>query len=141
MITVALILILVTASISGLQSFSARAGHIGGARVVLGALEEAHARTLASDDDDVYGVHFETDQVILFKGTSYTSGDPDNDARPLPARTEIASMSLGGGDDVLFERLTGNASPTGTVTISDMHEVSASSTVTIYATGLSEISN
>lgn len=141
LIVVAILLILVTASVAGLQAFSARARHVNAAHVVLGALEEAHARTLASDNDDAYGVYFETNQVTIYQGTSYVSGDPNNDVRILPAQTNIALISLGGGDEVQFERLTGSASPTGSITVVDNGDASASSTIVIYDTGLSEISS
>jgi len=84
-------------------------------------------------------VHFETDMVVVFEGTSYTAGDPDNDERSLPARTNVTNISLGGGSEVYFERLSGDVSPTGTVTVSLTHSSSTSKTVTIYSSGLSEI--
>jgi prepilin-type N-terminal cleavage/methylation domain-containing protein len=139
LVVIAITLILTVVSITGLREFSNRSGHKSAAHTILGALEEAHARTLSSDGDTTYGVHFETDMVVVFEGTSYTAGDPDNDERSLPARTNVTNISLGGGSEVYFERLSGDVSPTGTVTVSLTHSSSTSKTVTIYSSGLSEI--
>jgi len=139
LIVIALTMILTAISIAGLREFSHNSGHKSAAYVVLGALEEAQARTLASDNDVAYGVHFETTMVVIFEGTSYIAGDSDNDERTLPVRTSITNISLGGGSEVFFERLSGNASPTGTVTVAVTDDTTINKIVTIYASGLSEI--
>ena len=137
---IAIILILSTITIEGFQVFATRANHTKAAHVVLGVLQEAHARTLASMDDTSYGVHFGTESAVLFSGTVYDPGDANNDVRGLPARTQITNVSLSNSEhEVHFARLSGDASPTGTVTISSTRDPSASSTIIIYRTGLSEI--
>lgn len=137
---IAIILILSAVTIEGFQMFASRAKHTEGAHVVLGALQEAHARTLASEGDTSYGVHFGAGSAVIFSGTTYIAGDVTNDVRTLPAQTSITNTSLsGGGNEVYFARLSGDATPTGTVTVSSTRDAAASSTIIIYRTGLSEI--
>lgn len=140
LIVIAIMLLLTTLSITGLHSFSSRSNHTSAAHTILGALEEAQARTLACDGDTAYGVHFEPTQVVIFQGTSYTAGAPENDIRQLPARTTISNLSIGGGNDVFFTRLNGSTSSTGTVTVALIADTNINRVITIYESGLSEIS-
>ena len=139
LVVIAISTILTAVSIAGLREFSNKSGHKTAAHTVLGALEEAHARTLSSEGDIAYGVHFETNMVVVFEGTSYTAGDPDNDEHPLPSRTSITNISIGGGSEIYFERLSGDASPSGTITVALTSNPATSKTITIYSSGLSEI--
>lgn len=141
LVVIAIILIISLISVVGFQSFARRSELMTINHVVLGAVKEAQAKTLASLDDTVYGVHFETSQVTIFEGNTYDASDVDNDVRSFPARTSITNISLsGGGTDIVFERLTGKASSSGTVTTTAVSDVSTSQTITIYQSGLSEIS-
>ena len=141
LIVIAIILVLVVVSVQGFIAYTRSTGPQAAARTVLGSLEEAHARTLASENDTEYGVHVETSSVTLFVGTTYTSGDASNDVRTLPHRTEISAYAIsGGGDEIVFDRITGDALMTGTITVSRVGG-SEARTITVHATGLSEISN
>jgi len=141
MMVVGLTLILATISISALSTFGNRSNHREAAHIILGVFEDAHARTLASQDDSVYGVHLETSQAVLFKGDTYTVGDPSNETYPLPSKASITNINLGGSDDVVFERLSGSATPTGTVTVALMSDATQSKILTIHESGLTEITN
>jgi len=141
LIVIAIILVLVVVSVQGFIAYTRSTGPQAAARTVLGSLEEAHARTLASENDTEYGVHIDSDAVTVFSGTSYTAGHADNDVRTLPARTEVSAYSLTGGvDDIVFERLTGETQVTGTITVSRIGGTE-SRTITVHASGLSEITN
>lgn len=140
LVVMAIMLILTLISVQGLQTFAYRTGYISAARTVFGALEEAQARTLASDGSLAYGVHFETDSVTIFQGSTYTAGTVTNDVRTLPARTSIDNIALvGGTNNIIFTRLTGTTSSSGTVRVIVTSNSSLSRTITIYKTGFSEI--
>ena len=94
-------------------------------------LKKASSQTLASIDSSQYGVHFGTNTVIMFKGTSYPSDSDEIITLTSPASISNVSLS-GGGSAVYFERLTGKPNKTGTVTISIS---GASKIITIGATG------
>ena len=109
------------------------------ARRIAKQLEEAHARTLASDDDTTYGVHFATSTVTLFPGTLYIAGSSENKVLTL-RKAEIASINLSGGvQDIYFNRLRGSASATGTVTVIQTADEALTRVIRIYDSGLVDI--
>ena len=102
-------------------------------------LDRARSSTLSANDDSQYGVHFDQAQgvVILFKGATYVSNDPNNYNFTLNSQVQISSIALGGGSDVIFARLTGATSTTGTITFQSKEDLSKTKIVTISATGVS----
>jgi len=106
------------------------------AEVVVAYLEDAKSKTLASLDLSQYGVHFETDSVTLFKGSSYSSSDPDNLVHELSSSVEASSISLAGSAvDVVFTRLTGDVTSYGTITISLISNSSKQKIITVTSLG------
>lgn len=85
---------------------------------VIGIIEDARAKTLSSVSSSQYGVHFDTDTATLFTGSSYSSSDPDNKILELSSYVQITDVSLvGGGDEIVFERLSGNTNQYGSITL------------------------
>ncbi len=106
---------------------------------ILSELDEARSLTLASYDNTVYGVHIESDQIIFFKGSIYSPSDPDNNIIELSEKVSISNISLfGGGDDVIFQRLTGKTDQYGTLTISLVSDPTETETITIQESGIIE---
>ena len=103
----------------------------------LSELNLARSQTLASESNTVYGVHFESSKIVRFKGAAYSSSDPLNQVFDLPAGTTASSISLGGLPDVIFERLTGRASASGTV-VFKLPSEARYATVTVYFSGVAE---
>ncbi len=100
---------------------------------VLSALDKARSQTLASVNSSEYGVHFQSDKVVIFKGTVYSAVDANNENILIASPATISTITLsGGGSDVYFNRLTGAPNKTGTVVVSVS---SVTKTVTINATG------
>ena len=104
----------------------------------LSELNLAKSQTLGSEENAQYGVHFETLKIVRFKGAAYSASDPGNAIYELPTGVEISSVALGGPAEVIFERLTGRASAAGTVTVSLLSDANASSTITIFSSGLAQ---
>lgn len=104
---------------------------------VLSVIDKARSQTLASVDSSEYGVHFETNNVIIFKGTTYSAGATDNEVISIFSPATITNISLTGGvSDVYFNRLTGDPSATGSVTVSNG---SSTKIITISATGIASV--
>jgi len=100
-------------------------------------LEEARSLTLASKDASQYGVHFDTESITRFRGSVYSETDPDNVVSNLHNKIQISDVSLsGGGNEVIFDRLTGNTSQSGTITISLKSDPTQTRIITIEATGI-----
>ncbi len=105
---------------------------------VVESLEEARSLTLSSQAASQYGVHFGTQKITIFTGTTYSSTSPSNKDISLATTDTILTISLtGGGSDVVFKRLTGETTQNGTVVISSP-TTSKTRTVTIYKTGVIE---
>ncbi len=89
---------------------------------VLSTVNKARSRTLASMNSSTYGVHFQSDKVIIFKGTIFSALDVNNETINIFSPASITNVTLGGVSDVVgdlyFNRIYGTPSTTGTVTIS-----------------------
>ncbi|MFA6301025.1 MAG: type II secretion system protein [Candidatus Paceibacterota bacterium] len=103
---------------------------------VLSALDEAKSKTLASLDSSSYGVHLESDKVIIFKGTVFLVNDANNETMNITTPASISNVTLAGisgnTGDIFFNRLSGSPNVTGTITIS---VPSISKIITISAAG------
>jgi type IV fimbrial biogenesis protein FimT len=100
---------------------------------VVSSLDKARSQTLSSLNSSEYGVHFETDKLVIFKGTTYSSLDVNNEIISIVSPASISSINLtDSAVDVYFNRLSGAPNKTGTITVS----VSGiSKNITISATG------
>jgi Tfp pilus assembly protein FimT len=84
--------------------------------LVSSIITEARTNTIAGVDGSAYGVYFQSNQVTLFKGNSYSAGSPDNVVTVLNPRTTISNINLSGGSSsVVFNRLTGTTDEPGTI--------------------------
>lgn len=111
-----------------------------GVEDILSSIDKARTQTLSSLNSSEYGIHFQSDQIIIFKGTSFTSGAPGNETINIITPASITNVALGCTPpipcDVYFNRLSGSPSKTGTVTVSS---TSFSKTITISATGVASV--
>ncbi len=104
---------------------------------ILSSLSKARSRTLASVNSYSYGVHFQSDKVIIFRGTSFSSGDANNETINILTPASITGINLsGGGADIYFNRLSGVPNVTGNVVISSTN---FTKTITISATGIASV--
>ena len=104
---------------------------------IIATLQLARNRTLASVNDTQYGVHFESNQFTLFVGNSYNSAALDNETHDLPSGIEISSINLiGGGSDVIFERVDGTTDQSGTLDVVLTRDTTNTNTISILPSGL-----
>lgn len=103
---------------------------------ILSSISKAQNRTLASVDSSSYGVHFTSGSIIIFKGTAFSEGAPDNETINLTSPANISNVTLAGvsasSGELYFSRLSGAPSKSGTVTVSTTNY---SKTITVSATG------
>lgn len=106
----------------------------------LSSIDKARGETLSSLNSSEYGVHFQSDKVIIFKGKVFSAGAGDNETINIITPASISDVTLGGvsgtSGDIYFNRLSGSPSITGTVTIST---TSYSKIITISATGVASV--
>lgn len=102
---------------------------------IMSLIREARSRTLASEKGNQFGVRFENARAILFEGPAFDPDDPDNEIYNLLSQLEIFNINVSGAN-VIFERLTGNASPTGDVSIRLKTKPNKLKTIFISSAGL-----
>jgi prepilin-type N-terminal cleavage/methylation domain-containing protein len=93
-----------------------------GVEDTLSSIDKARVETLSSLNSSSYGVHFQSNKVIIFTGTTFSAGASSNEIINIVTPANISNVTLGGvssmSGDMYFNRLSGSPSLTGTVTIS-----------------------
>ncbi|MEK7574893.1 MAG: type II secretion system protein [Patescibacteria group bacterium] len=107
--------------------------------IIISLLEQARSQTLSTKDDQSYGVHFEATKAVIFSGTTYSASAPSNVVELVNPLVRISTITLAGGvSDILFQRLTGETSQSGTITLSLAASSTQTKTITVFATGLTQ---
>lgn len=119
LIALAVVSILGSVAVSSFSKFRASNVLDSGVRQTMAILRLAQAKTLAAESDTRFGVHFEADRAILFRGAIYLPAEASNEIIIMPQAVGIGPIVLsGGGVDVLFDRLTGRTAQNGSVALS-----------------------
>lgn len=85
---------------------------------VVSLINESRSKTLSSLDFSSYGVRVQQDSLISFKGDSFSTNDPYNIVYNLPDGIYIENISIVGGNNIFFKKLTGETQNTGSFDIS-----------------------
>jgi len=108
-----------------------------GVQDILSSINKARSQTLASLNSFNYGVYFEPNRIVIFKGTGFEENVEGNEIIDIVTPATISSVALGCEPtipcDIFFNRLSGSPSTNGTVTISTANY---SKIITIWATGV-----
>lgn len=131
---VAILAIISAMGISALREFGRSHALTAATEAVTAGLTEARAKTLASEGGQRFGVHFEESGAILFT-ESYVVGAPTNRSiLSSENRVRITNINLAGGGDAVFEKISGETTNFGTITLV-YGTTNASSTIEIEQTG------
>lgn len=104
---------------------------------VLSTVDRARTMSVSSQGNSEYGVRFSPTSVLIFKGSTYNSSQIVYTYTFSPKINSSYSLSSG-TSDIVFHRLTGEPTATGTV-IYSLKTASTTKTLTIYGTGVSEV--
>lgn len=135
-ISLGIMTVLVTVILSGLLALRSESNITSTTDQVISALQLARSRALASVNEESYGVHLEGDRYVLFTGTTYNTGEAANEVHVLDNRLEIANISIGGGNDVIFDRLIGTTSQAGGFEVRRKNAANNIRNISILASGL-----
>lgn len=139
LLSIFLITLVVTIVIFSFSKLNSKQALDKSATLVISTLDEARSLTLSSVNDSQYGVHFENDRMILFKGPIYSSSDLSNVVTELNSLVSFRNIILyGGGVNVVFKRLTGEIEQAGTVELFLKATPQIFRTITIENTGMAE---
>ena len=142
LVVIAAMAVLAALSYSAYKSFNDHEVLEKEAVKIVALYEEARSLSVGSKDGSVYGVHVESAKAVEFKGETYSAGNADNVDEALNPRVTISNISLsGGGSEVVFSRIGGTTTKSGTVTLSLVADPLATQVITIYLSGLVEITD
>jgi len=113
---------------------------------IINALRRAQNRTLASENESTFGVFIDTisnpHQYILFQGVDYVNRVLALDEiSSLPESIEFSVVNLGGGDEIVFDRVDGTTSQPGSITVRLKSPPSQTRIIYIDALGVIETSS
>lgn len=130
------VLLLSSMALAAFGTFRSRKTMDVSVELVMTSFARARLDTISSKEDLQYGVHLDPDKAVYFIGPTYSSAATTNIVYPFSPIIEIASVALqGGGTDVLFNRLTGGTSQSGTFEIRLKGNTSVRTVVTVNGTG------
>lgn len=138
-IVISIAMILTAISISTFFSVSDQQSLEKDVNYSISLVEKARLQTVNSKDNSQFGVRFSSSSVILFQGLTYVAGSSTNTVFTFSPKVEISSINLSGGvQNIIFEKITGKSSATGTVNFRLKSNQNSSTTVVVYKTGLVE---
>ncbi len=105
---------------------------------VISYLDKARNQTIDAVDASSFGISFSSTTVNLFEGTVSNSSTIKTTYTISPDVTMTYALT-GGASQVYFNRLTGEPSVVGTITLTSKVNNSYTTTIVIRATGLAEV--
>lgn len=84
---------------------------------------EIRQLAISAAEEKNWGIHFETEQYIIFSGDSYNQNDPNNQivtlksAEIVDAATTLSNGNESFGPDLIFTKFSGQTPNVGTVTL------------------------
>ncbi len=116
LITLSLLALVATLSIIGFQNFARFQQYNQAVSDVTFVLEQARLSARSAVADESHGVKLDTASLTEFTGSTFVGGDPDNIVHTYGLITLQHGLT-GGADEIVFQKLTGLPSATGTVTV------------------------
>lgn len=102
---------------------------------VVSVLRVAQSKTLAGEDNSVWGVRLEQSRFSLFRGADYAAStliEPHN----LPSAIEIVNINLaGGGPDVVFKKIDGRTDNFGSFDVRVRNSPTQTLNITVEESG------
>lgn len=124
LIAIGIFAIMLSIAVVVTMSFSDTVNLDNSGKIIGTNVKLAKTRSIGALNNTNYGVHFESDRVIVFAGDDFVSGDLTNKVTDLPDDVEIffdnidlAENPTESGYNVVFSRLTGVTDNYGTVEI------------------------
>jgi prepilin-type N-terminal cleavage/methylation domain-containing protein len=139
LIVIAIIGILSAIIIPNLSRFQRQQALKNTTEDVVSLLNEARNNTISSKNSTTYGVYFLSDKAILFPGSSYTDSilnkQIDFDSSVWIPETGGINLN-GGGDEIVFDRITGESANYGTITIQLISNPTTQKVISINQVGV-----
>lgn len=103
---------------------------------VTSIIKETRQKTVAAETTTQFGVYFATSSLVVFQGNVYDASNSTNKTFSVPGMSLRAQLS-DSSSTLIFTRLTGEPSATGTIDIG-YARLNSTTTITIKEAGLIE---
>jgi prepilin-type N-terminal cleavage/methylation domain-containing protein len=137
LVVLAILAIIAALSVSAFRNVYRSSAERVAREEIANAFKDARSNSLASKNDTIFGVRVSTSSVTRFIGSSYTQGAASNTVYEFEGGVTADGNLVASATDIVFARLTGYPSATGTIVVYDS-DLAGSSTITIGPTGLIE---
>ncbi len=112
----------------------------GQAESIRSHIERARIFTLASKNNSAFGVLFSTTSVRVFQGTSFVSASSSDQVYVIDSNESIININFANNSNTIyFNKITGEPSATGTITVTSTKNSLDQQKVVIYQTGIVDI--
>lgn len=102
-------------------------------------INRARLLSVADKGDVQYGIHLEAGKVVLYQGSTYSSGASTNESYPFSSGITLSNLVInGGGSEILFAKVTGATTQAATMTLLSAGN-SASTTIAVLPVGVATI--
>lgn len=103
-------------------------------------LKLAQNKTVISENYSQYGIYINTgvspNTYVLFKGASYAGRDiPSDKTYTLQDTIEFYDVNLGGGNEIVFDKLTGASEESGSISVRVKSDANKNKTIYISSSG------
>ncbi len=132
-IVVALFSLVVAFSFPFVKSYNTRQILDGTSDELYSSLRRVQSQAMNGDNSSRWGIHWGSDEYIIFSGDDYDARDTDEDMIVEYAGSITITPSISGSapytTDVIFHQLTGETDTTGTITVENTTGESMSFTI------------
>jgi len=116
LVVISLILIILGIAVGSSRSFSSNINLQNTTKEIGSIIKLAKSQSISALNGTHYGVHLDSSKVTIFEGDTFTDGEPTNKAYIFSKDVEIYNYNLlGGGDDIVFQRLIGLTNNSGMI--------------------------
>ena len=78
-------------------------------------IKRVKSNAISSLDNNLYGIHFENNKYVVFKGNVYNSSDSSNEIFNLSGGLTFSNIRLDGSNNLIFSKFFGGALTSGTI--------------------------
>ena len=145
LVVIGILIILSSFAVSAIYNFQKESDFNSTTREIINTLRLAQAKTLGAEEAEQWGVYFTTStsphQYILFKGESFflrtTSSD---EISKIPKTIEFSEIDFQEGQEVVFNRLTGETSQSGKISLRIKNQPTKLRTIYVASVGFVDLS-
>ncbi|MEK7460108.1 MAG: type II secretion system protein [Patescibacteria group bacterium] len=104
---------------------------------IVSFINKSRLSSMSSKADLTYGVHFDSNKVVVFSTPTYSAVESTNETRMLNSLLYFAGTQIeGGGSDVVFQKVTGSTNKYATTTLKFVGTTATSTTFVIRPSGV-----